>query len=207
MQQIFKQTLSPETIASLNASIDAISDGGNFEMLIPPKTTTALESFKKTLQEQCPSIEWNNESFIVVRTTTEKGNGAAQCWHFDNFTKTTLIVLKSHEGALNGDILVHPELRGAPTSLTITMLTKLFWTNPLTWLVLRIPKIRDSFFTRISLVSGDVMIFDGSTTYHGNLPVALGTRRSILIHEGPVFKDAFLTKAFHVVCSFFFYKK
>ena len=27
-------------------------------------------------------------------------------------------------------------------------------------------------FTRIPLEAGDVMIFDGSTTYHGNLPIA-----------------------------------
>ncbi len=206
MEKVFKQTISPETIAALNNAVDAVSDGDSFEMLIPPKTTKILEDVKEVLHAQCADITWDEESFVVIRTAREGGNRAAQCWHFDNFTKTTLIVLKSHEGESNGDIMVRRNLRGAPTSLTMTMLTKIFWTNPLTWLVLRIPSVRDRFFTRIPLVAGDVMIFDGSTTYHGNLPIVSGTRRSILIHDGPVFKDAFMTKLFHKLCTLIFYK-
>lgn len=207
MSKIYKQIINPETVLALNTAIDAVSDGDNFEMLIPPKTTDILVDFKSTLQTQCPDIVWNEDSFVVTRTSNEGGNRASQCWHFDNFRKTTLIVLKSHNGASNGDILIRNNLRGAPANLTMTMLTKIFWTNPLTWLVLRIPAIRDKFFTRVPLVAGDVMIFDGSTTYHGNLPIASGVRRSILIHDDPVFKDALITKFFHKLCTILFYKK
>ncbi len=207
MNKIYKQIINTETVLALNTAIDAVSDGDSFEMLIPPKTTNILVDFKATLQTQCPDIVWNEDSFVVTRTSNEGGNRASQCWHFDNFRKTTLIVLKSHDGASNGDILIRNNLRGAPTNLTMTMLTKIFWTNPLTWLVLRIPAVRDKFFTRVPLVAGDVMIFDGSITYHGNLPIVSGMRRSILIHDDPVFKDALITKVFHKLCTIIFYKK
>ncbi len=207
MAEIFKQAIDSETVRALNDAIDSVSDGDSFEMLIPPKTTNILEVYKDTLKQQCPKIVWNADSFVVTRTATERGNRAAQCWHFDNFRKTTLIVLKSNEGEKNGDILIRKNLRKAPTNIWSTMLTKVFWTNPVTWFVLRIPAIRDSFFTRVPLVAGDVMIFDGAVIYHGNLPIHAGTRRSILIHDGPVFKDAWITKFFHYLCTVIFYKK
>ncbi|KND47928.1 MAG: hypothetical protein AB199_04190 [Parcubacteria bacterium C7867-004] len=206
MQSIFKQAIDAETIRSINEAVDAASDGESFEMLIPPKTTAFLAPFKTTLNQQCNAINWDADSFVVTRTTTEKGNRAAQCFHFDNFRKTTLIVLKSGDAALNGDILIRNGLRKSPKSLWPTMVTKIFWTNPVTWAFLRIPFIRDRFFTRVPLVAGDVMVFDGSTTYHGNLPLSAGVRRSILIHEDPLFKDAFITKLFHRLCTMIFYK-
>lgn len=138
---------------------------------------------------------------------TKKGNKASQCWHFDNQRKTILIVLRSGTGEENGDIMVRQDLRRHTDSSLMYALTKLFWTNPLSWFILRRKLIRDKFFTRISLQAGDVMVFDGSTTFHGNLPVSSGMRRSILIHSDNLFENAFITKLFHALNKIYLHKK
>ena len=206
MPKIYKQAINAKTILAINSVIEGNSEGDKFEMLISPTTTKLLERFRPELQEQCSEIVWDNETFLVIRTATAAENKAAQCWHFDNYRKTILLVLKSQIGINNGDILLRENLRGAPKHIISTMLSKIIWTNPLTWSALRLRFIRDRFFSRVTLVAGDVMVFDGSTTYHGNLPIDLGVRRSILIHTLPVFKDSIITKIFHKICMMYFYK-
>jgi len=51
------------------------------------------------------------------------------------------------------------------------------------------------------------MIFDGSTTFHGNLPVSSGMRRSILIHSDRLFENSFITKLFHTLNKIYLHKK
>ena len=206
MYRVYKQTIDIETIKRLNQAIDEASADESFEILIPPKTTEILTGTKEKLLAQCREIVWPDDAYVVIRSVTEKGALAAQCWHFDNFRTTTLVVLRSTTGTDNGDLLVRSDLRGEPRSLFFYVLTKLFWTNPLTWLVLRIKFFRDKFFTRVPLEAGDVLVFDGGTTYHGNLPITLGMRRSILIHSDPLFADAAITKLFHTLNKLYLYK-
>jgi hypothetical protein len=207
MYRIYKGVLSPATVAAINAAVDTASDGDAFELLIPPVTTEVLKDAKREVLAECPNIVWRDDAFVVTRSVTMKGNRASQCWHFDNFKTTSLIVLKSTDGIDNGDLMIRPYLRAEPRSLFWYMVTKVFWTNPLVWLLLRIPALRDRFFIRISLSAGDVMVFDGGTTYHGNLPVSSGMRRSILVHNEPYFKDALFTKFFHAMNKAYLYKK
>ena len=115
-------------------------------------------------------------------------------------------IARSTTGEENGDLLIRTEVRKPTSSIVLYMFTKLLWTNPLTWMVLRIPFIRNRFFTRISLHAGDLMQFDGETTYHGNLAVSSGMRRSILIHHDPLFADSAITKLFHKINKLYLYK-
>lgn len=207
MYHVYGKSLSPETVAEINNAVDPASDGEGFEILIPPHSTRVLEKFKSTILAQRPEIQWDDATYVVIRTVTEKGARAAQCYHFDNFRKTAVVVLKSTEGGNNGDLLVRNELRGDPKSIIPYMITKIFWTNPITWFILRNTFIRDTFFTRVPLTAGDILTFDGGTTYHGNLPVTSGSRRSILIHNDPLFKDSFITKLFHKLNKLYLYKK
>lgn len=206
MYRIFKQIIDADIISGINRAVDSASDGDNFEILIPPKSKDVLKDFKNALLSQCEDIHWDDKTYVVIRTVTDKGNRAAQCWHFDNLRKTTLVVLRSTEGADNGDLLVRSDLRGEPKSLLWYVITKIFWTNPIAWMILRMPFIRDRFFTRVPLMAGDVMNFDGSTTYHGNLPITSGVRRSILIHNDPLFEDSVITKLFHKLNKLYLYK-
>lgn len=206
MYKIFKQKIDKETIDGINMILDKTDLVGGFEIVIPPVSESVLSGFKNAILSQCPDIRWDEKTYAVIRTVTEKGNRASQAWHFDNQRETALIVLKSVEGKNNGDILIRPHLRSSPKSLFWYVLTKLFWTNPITWFILRIGFIRDRFFTRVSLSAGDVMIFDGSTIYHGNLPVTLGMRRSILLHSDNLFENSWVTKLFYKLNKLYFYK-
>lgn len=206
MQKIFKQVLSSSSIEAMNRAIDNASDGDDFEILIPPVSTDILKEFKNDLLSQCPDIEWNDDSYVVIRTVTDKDTRAPQCWHFDNLRRTALIVLKSSVGPYNGDLLIRPNLRKDSKSLLVYIITKILWTNPITWMILRVPSVRNAFFTRVPLSAGDVMVFNGDTTYHGNLPVSSGTRRSILVHNDPLFKDSWITKLFHKLNKMYLYK-
>ena len=206
MHKIFNQIIDPQTISQINEAVDKASDGDSIEILIPPKSTEVLAKFKNNLLLKCNNIHWDNNSYVVIRTVTNKGAKAAGCWHFDNFRDTTLIVLRATQGVDNGDLLVRNNLRGSPKLLLWYMITKIFWTNPITWFFLRIKFIRDKFFTRVPLKAGDVMMFDGATTYHGNLQTTSGMRRSILIHNDPLFKDAAITKLFHKLNKLYLYK-
>lgn len=206
MYRMYKQAINAETIAAMNQSVENEADGNTFEMFIPPVSCNILDRFKDSLFTQCSKVKWDDSSFVAIRSVTNGGKEGAQGWHFDNFGETTLIVLKSFEGEHNGDILVRANLRKRPTSKFLTVISKLFWTNPITWIILRQPYLRNKFFTRLTLKAGDVLVFEGSTTYHGNLPVDVGTRRTILIHEEPVFEDALFTKFFDAICKIFYYK-
>lgn len=206
MHHIYKQAIGAEVARALNQAVDAASEGGSFEILIPPQSTNVLEEFKEPLLRACPEIDWRDDSYVVIRSVTDKGNRAAQCWHFDNLRKTALIVLASTDGAENGDILMRSNLRASPKSLFWYAATKLFWTNPLTWLILRIPAVRNRFFTRVPLIAGDVMVFDGSTAYHGNLPISQGMRRSILVHNDQLFPNSIITRIFHQLNKLYLYK-
>ena len=152
----------------------------------------------------CPEIKWDKETYAVIRSVSKSGNQASQCWHFDNLRETALIVLRSTE---SGDLMIRPRLRKPPKSLFMYAFTKILWTNPITWFFLRRESIRDKFFTKVILNEGDVMIFDGSTTYHGNLPVSSGMRRSILLHRDQLFPDSWITKLFHKLNEMHLYKK
>jgi len=207
MHQIFKNKIAPLIINQINEAIDQASAGDGFEILNPPRSEKILAPFKNTLLSICPQIRWDGTTYVVIRTVTERGNRASEAWHFDNLKETALVMLKSTEGDQNGDILVRPDLRKSPKSIFVYIITKLFWTNPITWFILRNKSIRDKFFTRLSLKAGDVMIFDGSTTYHGNLPISSGTRRTILLHSDKLFPNSWITKLFHRLNEMYFYKK
>ncbi len=206
MHTIFKKAVRGETLRVINQKIDSVSDGKGFEIIPPPKSEEILKDFKKTLTSECGDITFEDGAYVVIRSVTDKGNRASQAWHFDNQKKTILVVLRSTSGEENGDILVRPNLRRDTNSLFMYTLTKLFWTNPISWFIFRRKLIRDKFFTRIPLEAGDVMIFDGSTTYHGNLPIAAGMRRSILIHSDNLFEDSFITKLFHALNNIYLHK-
>ncbi|MBI2108831.1 MAG: hypothetical protein HYT93_01435 [Parcubacteria group bacterium] len=207
MHTILKQAISNEVLDAINKKIDAASSGESFEIIPPPHSETILADFKDKLFAECDNIKFGENAYTVIRSVTEKGNRASQCWHFDNQRKTILIVLRSVLGEENGDILIRPNLRRHTKSSLIYTLTKLFWTNPISWLILPRKSIRDKFFTRVSLKAGDVMVFDGSTTYHGNLPIASGMRRSILIHSDNLFENSFITKLFHVLNKVYLHKR
>jgi len=206
MYRIAARAIDEPTLSAINAAVDAASDGESFEIIIPPVTTGVLAPFKDKIRAACPDIVWNDDAFVVIRTVTEKGNRASQCWHFDNFKTTSLVVLASTDAKDNGDLMIRPDLRKPPRNLLWYMITKVFWTNPIAWPLLRIPALRNRFFTRVPLKAGDVMVFDGGTTYHGNLPISSGMRRSILIHNEPFFKDALFTKFFHQLNKIYLYK-
>ena len=207
MHNIFRKKVDLEIINKINRAVDEASTIDSFEILIPPQSVRILTPFKDQLRSQCPEVNWNDKTYVVIRTVTEKGNQASQGWHFDNLKETALIVLKSAEGEENGDLLIRPDLRKSYDSIFMYTLTKVFWTNPIVWFILRIKKIRNRFFTRITLKPGDVMIFNGSTTYHGNLPVSSGMRRTILLHNDQLFADSWVTKLFHKLNKLYLYKK
>lgn len=206
MHKIYRNVIDPKIISSINSSLDnKLSEG--FEILIPPESEQIIQPFRLNLIVQCPDIHFNDKTYTVIRTATNNGNRASQAWHFDNFSETVLIVLKTAgNNAENGDILIRNNLRKTPNSVLWYSLTKIFWTNPISWFILRIKWIRDRFFTRVPLAVGDVMIFDGSTTFHGNLPIASGVRRSILIHNYPLFENSAITRLFHKLNKIYLYK-
>ena len=206
MHKIFREKIDKETIDGINRILDTAEPVKGFEILIPPQSEEVLSGFKNAILSQCSDIRWDDKTYAVIRTVTEKGNRASQAWHFDNQRETALVVLKSVDGENNGDILVRPDLRNSPKSIFMYVATKLFWTNPITWFIFRRKSLRDRFFTRIPLKAGDVMIFDGSTTYHGNLPIASGVRRSILLHSDNLFEGSWITKLFYRLNKLYFYK-
>jgi len=197
LNKIYRKAITEELILKINREIDSMGEIEDYEVLAPPESLNILENFKNEIIKECPWIKWDSKTYIVIRTVTEKGARAAQCYHFDNYKTTSVIVLKSVEGSENGDLLIRNNLR-QEHGIALYMLTKIFWTNPISWYFLRIPFIREIFFERISLSSGDAIVFNGETTYHGNLPVnSKGVRRSILIHNDALYYNSLITRLFH----------
>lgn len=207
MYKRYQNQIDPKLVDEINAAIDASYKTETFDILMPPESEDLLGPFKERLRKECDAIEFKEKTFMVLRMVSSKGNKASQAFHFDNYKKTTLVVLKSSEGENNGDLLVRDELRRFPTNIVSYMFTKLFWTNPISWFFLRLKPIRDRFFKRVELKGGDVFDFDGTTVFHGNLPVENGLRRTILIHNEPMFENSFITKLFHKLNKLYLYKK
>jgi hypothetical protein len=206
MNKIYNKALSEDLIFQINLTLDQIGEIEDYEVLVPPQSINLLEKFKSEIIYQCPWIEWNSTTYIVIRTVTDKGTRAAQCYHFDNYKTTAVLVLKSIEGDENGDLLVRNNLR-REHGIGLYMLTKIFWTNPIAWFFLRIPVVRNKFFERIALKSRDVIVFNGETTYHGNLPInSQGVRRSILIHNNPLYYNSLITRLFHKLNTIYLHK-
>lgn len=130
----------------------------------------------------------------VLRCVNRETSQQAHLRHFDSHALTLLIPLQGAEtGERNGDLLLYKKQR---TSLSLLhnisdKACLLFQQNlPLPMRrALTHHDLRRECCARVACRPGNVYMFNGFTTLHANLEVAVGERRSLVMH----FYDAGLT--------------
>ena len=148
-------------------------------------------------------IETNYKSFInkkpntykVLRVVTgKKQKEQANLYHFDAHLITILIpiIIPKNKNDKNGDLVIFPNLRKVHTNLIINIFQKLIFQNIITRKLLSLSIIKRILKCKIlKIIPGNIYVFNGFTTLHGNMEIDEGSKRAtLLIHAHDVFYNS-----------------
>lgn len=130
------------------------------------------------------------ESYIVLRMIKPRGGVHAYDFHFDNYAQTILVPLMTPDAHQNGDLLLRHHTRGAPRFILMHIWQKFLFQNTLALKLWSWLATKERFFRRVRVKPGSALVFDGSRSLHGNMPVQAGERRSVLIHNQKLFSGS-----------------
>jgi len=138
------------------------------------------------------SILNKNDCYIVLRMINQNDIKRSLEAHFDNYSKTYFIPLKIPEKNLSsakrnmqGNLFLWEKARLMPKSLTIHICTKIIFQNKYISKIIR--WLNSNSFKEVSLNLGDVLYFNGFTTFHYTSLVS-SEHRSLVIHTDMPFK-------------------
>jgi len=118
-------------------------------------------------------------------------------FHFDAHKYTILIPIKipsSKNENQNGDLIIFPNLRNETTSLVKNILYKIIFQNQIMKILLKFLTTKNLVKKKkIKLKPGNIYIFNGFKSLHGNEPVGSGLiRATLLLHYYDLFEDSLL---------------
>ena len=118
-------------------------------------------------------------------------------FHFDAHKYTILVPIKiprSKNENQNGDLIIFPNLRNETTSLTKNIFYKIIFQSKIIKILLKFLTTKNLIKKiKIKLKPGNIYIFNGFKSLHGNEPVGSGLiRATLLLHYYDLFEDSLL---------------
>ena len=143
----------------------------------------------------------NDDLLEVVRIIAGDQVSASQnhAYHFDSHVLTALFpIMIPNDLVDNGDLVLWPNIRSAHGGFIINALQKAVAQNPFARWIFSKESIRNAVGARsIALKPGNLYIFWGYRSYHGNLPISKDKVRATALyhmfyrhHSNPVLKFA-----------------
>jgi len=158
-----------------------------------------LELLKELTEMKLKTVIENNcDMYQVMRVLQgESLNSQSYLFHFDNYTLTAAlpIVIPNSNTGENGDLYILPNVRNVSGNPNMDAFIKLLTQNPLVRKLLSYTYIRNKLgFIRLPLQPGNLYLFWGFCTYHGNGDCEPGnTRATALYHyHKPIQAKGFL---------------
>lgn len=137
----------------------------------------------------------SKDIYKVLRVVDGKmSKKEAHRYHFDAHLFTALIPIHIPDNSnyKNGDLVLSPNFRELSKSIITNLLQKVIYQNFIFKKILNIKYFRDFFnFKQIKLKVGNLYLFNGYTSLHGNLEInSIDKRATLLLHCNDVFKDS-----------------
>jgi len=133
------------------------------------------------------------DCYIVIRMVDKNDLKRSLEAHFDNYTKTFFIPLKipidannSKKEDLKGNLYLWEKTRSMPQNLIIHIITKLILQNKYISRIIRF--IFTQKFKKVNMEIGDLLYFNGFTTFHYNA-LTSSEHRSLVIHTNMPFSQ------------------
>lgn len=141
-------------------------------------------------------VDAQNDEYIhhVVRCTNGSTNRAdAYAYHFDQYNLTALMPIETpmDTAADCGDLVIYPNFRKFRRSVIINLCYKIILQNSISSRLMR-SKIAVTLLRArtVKVKPGNLYLFYGYRTYHGNLPIDKKFRRmTALFHYNDPFSD------------------
>lgn len=122
----------------------------------------------------------------------------AHRYHFDAHLFTVLlpIYIPNNKNNKNGDLVIAPNFRKLSKSLFVNVMQKFIYQNFIFKKFLHKKIIRDLFnFKQLNLQVGNLYLFNGYRSLHGNLEInSFDKRATLLIHYYDLFKESKLVQ-------------
>ena len=118
-------------------------------------------------------------------------------YHFDAhlFTVLVPIIIPEREKSHNGDLIIFPNIRKVINSLYLNIIQKIIFQNRFTKFLLKNNYIFKNKSVLLKLKPGNVYIFYGYRTLHGNQSIDYrDVRATLLLHFYDIFNDSKLIK-------------
>lgn len=150
-------------------------------------------------RELCPRATFDKDVFNVLRIIAGSRGGDGSCqFHYDSSVVTMVVPLFIPEGepAASGELLAMPAHRPYRRSVLTNVAEKIVVQNRWAWqrTERHARAILDQTMQR--LTPGNLYLFEGYRTLHGNLPCAPGSlRATMLLHHGDPHGDSALLRA------------
>ena len=108
------------------------------------------------------------------------------------FTVLLPIYIPNNKNNKNGDLIIAPNFRKLSKSLLINIIQKFLYQNFIFKKFLQKRIIRDLFnFKQLNLQVGNLYLFNGYRSLHGNLEInSIDKRATLLIHYYDLFKES-----------------
>ena len=122
----------------------------------------------------------------------------AHRYHFDAHLFTVLlpIYIPNNINKKNGDLVIAPNFRKLSKNLFVNIMQKFLYQNFIFKKFLHKKIIRDLFnFQQLNLQVGNLYLFNGYRSLHGNLEInSVDKRATLLIHYYDLFKESKLVQ-------------
>lgn len=164
----------------------ADEDGSPFDELVhDPKIVGLLEGVAKIA---CPEATFDDEVYNVLRVIAgPKGSDGACQFHYDATVVTMLVPIFMPEGAphASGELLTFANMRPYRGSVVTNLAEKALVQNKWAWERTE-KQARANLDAHLQLLHpGNLYLFWGYRTLHGNLPCAPNSlRTTLLLHHG-----------------------
>ncbi|MDE1184722.1 hypothetical protein [Paraburkholderia sp.] len=202
---VFERVVPQNLLDFMNASIDDARDrwwprdgrrasptAHNFASLL-----RGLDAFDAAETQACQSArrwastmlgkECGGEPICMLRCVDVGSPSQSYLRHFDSHILTLLIPLQlAASGERSGDLIMYRQPRRSVSAMSnVITKARLFLEHGMPVIARRALLMRDlerGLCERIACTPGNVYAFNGFVTMHGNLDVASGERRTLIIH-------------------------
>jgi hypothetical protein len=161
-------------------------EGSPFERFArAPEVKDLLEQVASTLR---PDAGFDSEVYNVLRIIAGPSGSDGACqFHYDATVLTMLVPLFIPEGepTASGELVTFPAHRPYRRFVLTNLLDKAFWQNAWAWRRTE-RRVRANLAQHVQrLKPGNIYLFEGYRTLHGNLPCAPNSlRATMLLHHG-----------------------
>lgn len=169
---------------------DKFDQSFNDNKFIIKKVKNLIEkvSFELNLHDK------KQELYKVLRVVDgKKSDSEANNYHFDAhyFTALIPILIPNNLSGKNGDLMISPNFRNYSSNILINIFEKFLY-QVILKPFLKIDKFRKFLkFKKIILKVGNIYLFNGFRSLHGNLNIERGNlRATLLVHYNDKFKNS-----------------